>query len=111
VYVQNELFKKLGIEDQVKGRAHMIQKTPVAQLVASGDYEIGLQQVSELLPVPGVTFVGKLPESVQSVTSFSAGVPVNAEHPEAGRDLIKFLASPAAVPEEKKSGLDPISAK
>jgi len=111
VYVQNELFKKLGIEDQVKGRAHMIQKTPVAQLVASGEYEIGLQQVSELLPVPGVTFVGKLPESVQSVTSFSAGVPVNAEHPEAGRDLIKFLASPAAAPEEKKSGLDPISAK
>jgi molybdate transport system substrate-binding protein len=111
VYVQSELFKMLGIEDQVKSRAHMIEKTPVAQLVAAGQYEIGLQQVSELLPVPGATFVGKLPESLQKITTFSAGVPVNAEHPAAGRALIKFLASPAAAPEVEKSGLDPIGAK
>jgi molybdate transport system substrate-binding protein len=111
VYVQNELFKKLGIEAQVKGRAHMIEKTPVAQVVAAGDYEIGLQQVSEILPVAGASYVGKLPEAVQKVTTFSAGVPVNAEHPDAGRALIKFLAAPQAAAAIEQSGLDPIRAQ
>src|SRR5450631_3050552 len=53
VYIERELFRTLGIELQLKPKAHMIQKTPVAQLVASGDYELGFQQVSELLPVAG----------------------------------------------------------
>ncbi|MGO4332086.1 substrate-binding domain-containing protein [Cupriavidus sp. 2TAF22] len=108
VYVEKEMFRKLGIEEQVKGRAHMIEKIPVGSVVASGDYQVGLQQVSELLPVQGITFVGKIPESMQKITTFAAGVPVGAEHPDAGRALIRYLASPAARAEVERSGLDPI---
>nr|WP_084545751.1 substrate-binding domain-containing protein [Cupriavidus malaysiensis] len=107
VYVERELFKRLGIEDQVKGRAHKIERIPVASVVASGDYEVGLQQVSEILPVAGAQYVGKIPEAVQKVTTFSAGIPVGAEHPEAGRALIRFLASPEARADIERSGIDP----
>ena len=59
MYIEQQLFKRLGIEDQVKAKAKMIPKIPVASVVATGDYELGFQQVSELLPVPGVSFVGE----------------------------------------------------
>jgi molybdate transport system substrate-binding protein len=106
VYVERELFKKLGIEDQAKAKAKKIEKTPVAEMVASGQYEIGFQQVSELLPVAGAEFVARIPEPVQYVTTFSAGVPVASTHPEAARALIRYLASPAARDDVVKSGLD-----
>jgi len=109
VYVERELFKKLGIEAQVKGKARMIQKTPVASLVASGDYELGLQQVSELLPVAGTDYIGKLPESLQSITVFAAGIPVGAQHPAEAAQLIRFLASPEVAQQVRQSGLDPLS--
>ena len=110
VYIERELFKKLGIEDQVRSKATMIPRIPVASVVASGDYEIGFQQVSELLPVKGRTFAGKIPESLQSVTRFAAGIPVNAEHPKEAKALLDYLASPGVQAEVKSTGLDPISA-
>ena len=64
VYVEKELFKKLGMP----AKGTMIERVPVGEQVAKGDYEVGLQQVAELLPVKGVTFVGKIPEDVQSVS-------------------------------------------
>lgn len=108
VYIERELFKKLGIEQQVRGKAKMVPKIPVAGVVASGEYELGFQQVSELLPVAGADFVGKIPESLQSVTLFAAGVPVGSQHPAEARQLIRFLASPQAAAEVSKSGLDPL---
>jgi molybdate transport system substrate-binding protein len=63
----------------------MIPRIPVASVVANGDYEIGFQQVSELLPVKGATYVGKIPEALQSVTRFAAGIPVGAQHPAEAR--------------------------
>jgi molybdate transport system substrate-binding protein len=81
---------------------------PVAGVVARGDAEIGFEQVSELIPVPGVDYVGLIPREVQKVTIFSAGIAVGAQHPKAAGALIKFLASPAAAPALKKSGLEPI---
>ncbi len=107
VYIERELFDKLGIAEQVKPKARMIEKTPVAAVVASGDIEIGFQQVSELLPVPGVALAGRLPESLQKVTVFAAGVPVKARHPLEGGALIVYLASAAARDEVRASGLDP----
>ncbi len=74
---------------------------------ASG--EIGFQQISELLPVPGIDLVGPLPPEIQKITVFSAGVAVGAKEPDAGRALIKFLASPAAAPTMAKSGLETIT--
>ncbi|EZI29505.1 substrate-binding domain-containing protein [Pseudomonas extremaustralis] len=105
VYVEKELFKKLGMP----AKGSMIERLPVAEQVAKGDYEVGLQQVAELLPVPGVTYVGKLPEDVQSVTRFAAGIPVNAEHPTQARALLHYLASPEAQPVVQSTGLDSVS--
>ncbi len=110
VYIERELFKKLGIEDQVKSKAAMIPRIPVASVVANGDYDIGFQQVSELLPVKGATFVGKIPESLQSVTRFAAGIPVGAQHPQEAKALLDYLASPDVQAEVKSTGLDSVSA-
>lgn len=109
VYVEKEMFRKLGVEDQVKPKAKKVPRIPVASVVANGDYEIGFQQVSELLPVPGVTYAGKVPESVQSVTRFAGGIPVGADHPEAAKNLLDYLASPQAQPVVKATGLDSVT--
>ena len=101
------MFKKLGIEDQMKPKSQMIPATPVAQIVAQGGAELGIQQVAELLPVPGVTFAGRLPDAVQSVTVFSAGVASVSKDPAEARKLIAYMASPAAAPVLEKMGLQP----
>lgn len=108
VYIKNELFRKLGVQQQVGPKATMIERIPVASTVASGEYEMGFQQVAELLPVPGVTFVGKIPESLQSVTRYSAGITRNAEHPERAKALLAYLSSSAAQPVVRSTGLDSI---
>lgn len=95
-YVSTALFKKLGIEAQVETRARMVERIPVASEVAKGKYAVGFQQVSELLPEPGVTFVGELPDSVQYITRFAGAVTNNAAHAAEGRALLAFLASPDA---------------
>jgi molybdate transport system substrate-binding protein len=110
VYIERELFKKLGIEDQVRSKAKMIPRIPVASVVATGEYEIGFQQVSELLPVKGTTFVGKIPESLQSVTRYAAGIPASAQHPKEAKALLDYLASPGVQAQVKSTGLDSVSA-
>ena len=84
VYIERELFRKLGIEEQMHGKAHMIPATPVGEIVAKGEAELGFQQKAELLPVAGITFAGLLPASVQSVTVYSAGIATEAKQPEEG---------------------------
>ena len=108
VYVQKDLFRKLGIQEQLSSKGKMIQRIPVASVVAKGDYEIGFQQVAELLPVPGTTFVGTIPEDVQSVTRFAAGIPSNAEHPAEAKALLKYLSSSAAQATVRATGLDSV---
>lgn len=108
VYIEKQLFKKLGIEQQLVPKSKMIERIPVASVVAKGDYELGFQQVAELLPVPGVTFVAKIPEDVQSVTRYAAGIPVNAEHPKQARALLDYLASPKAQKAVQATGLDSV---
>jgi molybdate transport system substrate-binding protein len=76
-------------------------------LVANGDAELGVQQISELMAAGGVDIVGPLPAELQNTTQFSAGVPVNAKAPDAGRALIAFLATPAACAVLKAKGLEP----
>ena len=76
--------------------------------VARGDAEIGFQQVSELKPVEGIDIVGPLPDELQKITVFSAGIASVSKQPDAGKALITFLASPAARAEIVKSGMDPI---
>ncbi|HLX17590.1 MAG TPA: substrate-binding domain-containing protein [Bradyrhizobium sp.] len=109
VYVSTEMFGKLGIADEMKDKAKKIPATPVAEIVARGDAEIGFQQISELKPVPGIDIVGPLPDGLQKITVFSAGIASVSKEPDAGKALIGFLASPAARAEIVRSGLEPIA--
>ena len=111
VYVSTEMFDKLGIREEMKGKARMIPATPVGEIVAQGEAEIGFQQISELKPVKGIDIVGPLPAGLQKITVFSAGISTNAREPEAGKALIKFLSSPDARKTIVESGLDPIVRK
>jgi molybdate transport system substrate-binding protein len=110
VYISTEMFAKLGIADEMKDKARKIPATPVGEIVAHGDAEIGFQQISELKPVQGIDIVGPLPNELQKVTVFSAGIATVSKEPEAGKALIKFLGSPAARDAIIKSGMDPIAA-
>jgi molybdate transport system substrate-binding protein len=109
VYVSTEMFRKLGITEEMKDKARKIPATPVAEIVAHGEAEIGFQQISELKAVAGVDIVGPLPDELQKITVFSAGIASVSKEPDAGRALIKFLASSAARDAIVKSGLDPIA--
>ena len=102
------LFQKLGIADEVKGKLKQVPTgVPVGTIVASGEAEIGFQQVSELILHPGIDFVGPLPTDVQHITVFSAGLHSGAKETEAAKALVKFFTAPAAVPVIKKKGLEP----
>jgi molybdate transport system substrate-binding protein len=110
-YLANELFPRLGIWDQIKGKSKRIESERVGTVVARGDAELGFQQVSELLPIAGIDFVGTLPEGAQQVTIFSAGLAAGAKEPEAARELIRYFVSPNASPVITKNGLEPIPAR
>jgi molybdate transport system substrate-binding protein len=107
VYLSTELFPKLGIADQLKSKSRKVEGEPVGGVVAKGEVEMGFQQLSELLPLKGIDIVGELPPGAQKVTVFAAGIPVTAQHPEEAQALIRWLASPAAYPAIRKSGLEP----
>jgi molybdate transport system substrate-binding protein len=111
VYLSTELFQRLGIADEIRAKSKRIDSGPVGAVVARGEAEIGFQQISELLPVPGIDYVGPLPTGAQRVTVFSAGVGARAKAPDAARALIAFLASPAAARAIKKSGLEPVTSR
>jgi molybdate transport system substrate-binding protein len=110
VYISTEMFRRLGVSDEMKDKARKIPAEPVAGVVARGEAEIGFQQFSEMLPIPGIDIVGPLPPELQKVTLFSAGIASVSKEPDAGKALIKFLASPAARDAIVKSGLEPIVA-
>jgi molybdate transport system substrate-binding protein len=80
----------------------------VGSVVARGEAEIGFQQISELLPIPGIDYVGPLPAEVQRITVFSAGVPKSAKKIGSARAFIRLLASQEARETLTKVGLDPL---
>jgi ABC-type molybdate transport system substrate-binding protein len=104
-YLSTELFPRLGLADEIAKKGKRIESERVGAVVARGDAEIGFQQVSELLAVEGIDYVGPLPDEVQRVSTFSAGIAVGARSREAARDLIAFLSSPALGPVVEKYGL------
>ena len=109
VYLSTQMFPRLGIADQIRHKARRIESERVGAVVARGDAEIGFQQVSELLPIAGIDYVGPLPEDLQQVTIFSAGIATKARDREAAQALIRFLASPAARHAITKNGLEPMT--
>jgi molybdate transport system substrate-binding protein len=112
-YLSTTLFPRLGVADQIAGKSRRVRGPPsgepVAAVVARGEAEIGFQQVSELIHVPGVTFVGTLPAEVQPIFSFAGALTSTVQQPEAASALIRFLASPGAATVISKAGLLPPS--
>jgi molybdate transport system substrate-binding protein len=108
-YLSTELLQRLGIADQVLSKCRRIEGGErVGAVIARGEAEIGFQQISELLPVPGIDYVTPLPPEVQKVSTFSAGIALSTKDSDAAHAIIKFLASPEAATAITNSGLEPI---
>jgi len=110
-HLSEELFPKPDPSGQIMAKSKRIVGERVGSVVARGEADLGFQQVSELLPIDGLDFVGTLPEEIQKVTIFSAGLAASAKEKNAVKALIACLGGADAAPIIRKSGLFPISAK
>jgi molybdate transport system substrate-binding protein len=104
IYVER-MLKRLGIADAIAPKAKLKQGGYVADLVVNGDAELGIHQISEILPVAGVTLVGPLPPELQNYTTYAAAVSTQSREPAAASALVKMLASPSATPLLKARGM------
>jgi len=102
-----KLMERLGIADAMKPKTRLVEGVPVAEIVAKGEAEIGLQQINVILPVAGVDYVGPLPVELQDYVVFAAGVLAISKEPEAARALVRFMSAPQAAPLISKSGMEP----
>jgi len=100
------VMQKLGIADAIKPKAVVVQGRPVGAAIASGEAEIGVQQVAELRPVAGVEVIGELPRELQKQIPYSAGIGAKAKDAATARALVTFLRSPAAQDVLKRKGMD-----
>ena len=109
-YLSNELFPKLGIEEQMKVTAKRIFSERVGAVVARGDAELGFQQVSELIYFKELDFIGTLPDEVQQTVFFSAAQVKGSstESADAARQLVRFFTSQAVSDIVRATGLDPV---
>ena len=111
VYLSEELFPKLDEGGQILAKSKKIFSERVGTVVARGDAELGFQQVSELVGIPGLDFVATLPAEVQRITVFSAGLAASTKEPEAAKKLIACLGAAEAAPTIAKTGLEPVPLK
>jgi molybdate transport system substrate-binding protein len=103
------LFERWGIADAIRDRIVTPPPgTPVASLVARGEVEMGFQQLSELLNVPGITIVGPLPPAIAIDTIFSAAIGRDSNRAEDARALLAYMASPEATDAKRRQGMDPV---
>jgi molybdate transport system substrate-binding protein len=100
------VIQKVGIADAVKGKAVIAEGRPVGAAIASGEAEIGMQQVAELRPVPGIDVIGELPADLQKQIPYSAGIATKAKDAATARALVSFLRSEAAQAVLKRKGMD-----
>jgi molybdate transport system substrate-binding protein len=102
------LFERLGIADQVKSKLKpQPTSNPAAKAVANGEAELGITQISEILPYTGAELVGPLPADIQLYTVYPAAIAADTKESDAAKALIKFLTAPAAVAVLKAKGLSP----
>jgi len=110
-YLSTTLFEKLGVANDVKGKSRKVRGPPsgepVAAVVARGEAQLGFQQVSEVINVPGTTYVGAIPAELQPGFTFAGALTANAKEPAAGKALIDYVASPAAEEVITRAGLAP----
>jgi molybdate transport system substrate-binding protein len=106
VYLE-KMFERWGILEAIRPRIVVPPPgVPVASLVASGAVELGFQQLSELMNVPGVRVVGLLPPAIQSMTTFAGGVAAGCSSPSAARALLDYMASPALSELKRRQGME-----
>jgi molybdate transport system substrate-binding protein len=114
-YLSTTLFPKLGVAEQIAGKSRKVRGPPsgepVAAVVARGEAEIGFQQVSELIHVPGIAYVGTIPADLQPGFTFAGVLTKNAREPEAAAALLRYLSAPEAAPVITKAGLAPAGAQ
>src|SRR5271154_4901918 len=106
IYVER-LLDRLGIAAQINAKAVLVEGGAVADHVADGEAEIGIHQISEILPVAGATLVGPLPAEIQNFTVYAAGVGAAAKDAAAAKDFVQFLTGPHALPIIKAKGMEP----
>lgn len=103
-----ELLERLGIAEQVRDKLKLPPSDVlVGEVLARGEADLGFQQVSDLLHVKGIVYVGPLPAEIQNTTVYAAGLHTRAPAPEAAGALLRFLTAPAAHPVITKAGLEP----
>lgn len=103
-----KLFERWGLTDTLKNRIVTAPPgVPVGSLVADGRVALGFQQLSELLGLPGIDVLGPLPDSIQIITTFSAGLATASAQASAARDLLAFLTDPATAAVKQRHGMDP----
>jgi len=108
-YLSTILFPRLGIWEQIEPKSKRILSERVATVVARGDVQIGFQQISEILPIDGIDYVGPIPQDVQKVTTFSIGMTTRAENTVNAQRLIDFLSSAAVSDTISSTGLEPVA--
>jgi molybdate transport system substrate-binding protein len=106
IYI-DKLLERLGIADQIRPKAKLKKGGYVAELIASGEAELGLHQISEIVPVKGVVLVGPFPKEIQNTTTYAAGLSASAQNKDAAQALIKAFSSPVAASVLKSKGMDP----
>lgn len=103
-----KLFQRWGIFEAIKARiVQAAPGVPVGTLVARGEVELGFQQLSELLNLPGIDVLGPLPPDIQTITTFSAGISATCTQVEAVRALLDFMAAPAVAAVKRRHGMEP----
>ena len=104
-----KLFERWGIADEIQSR--MVQAppgVPVGTLLARGEVELGFQQLSELMPLEGITVLGPLPPAIQTITTFSAGLCSGTQQADAVRAMLDYMNTPEAADAKRRQGLDPV---
>lgn len=102
-----KLFERMGIAEQVRPKAKLKQGGAVADLLVSGEAELGIHQISEIIPVKGVTLIAPLPKEIQNFTVYAAGVAANSANGARARALVKFLGGPTAAGVYRAKGMEP----
>jgi molybdate transport system substrate-binding protein len=102
-----KVMEKLGIADQLKPKTKFINGLPVAEAVAKGEVEIGLQQINVIIPVEGADYIGPLPKELQDTVRFSGGVLTVSKQKELARAFLNFIASADAGPLLRRSAMEP----